>query len=198
MRLPSSLLSLFRYNNQEEGIFNTSGVWCMAFMPRYTITNSITAALTRIERARGFLEAAQLAGEWFAEMRQRALVREAHFSTHIEGTQLSLEQAERLLAGEAVPEANPDDLLEVLNYRNAFDLVASHLGDGAPITEELIKDIHRRLVTGVRDNRAQPGAYRKMQCYVVNSRTGQITYTPPPPSQAPSLMAELVAWLNEE
>jgi hypothetical protein len=30
------------------------------FQPKFTITNSITAALTRIERARGFLDAASL------------------------------------------------------------------------------------------------------------------------------------------
>jgi hypothetical protein len=31
-----------------------------AFAPRFTITNAITAGLTAIERARGFLEAANL------------------------------------------------------------------------------------------------------------------------------------------
>jgi Fic family protein len=62
----------------------------------------------------------------------------------------------------------------------------------------LLQDIHRRLVTGVRGNRARPGVYRPTQCYVVNSRTGKITYIPPPPAEVPSLMTELVAWLNEE
>ena len=33
----------------------------MAFAPRFTITNAITAALTEIERTRGILEAAVLA-----------------------------------------------------------------------------------------------------------------------------------------
>ena len=42
-------------------------------------------------------------------MGERALVLEAHHTTHIEGTRLTLEQSERLLAGEAVPEADPDD-----------------------------------------------------------------------------------------
>jgi len=66
------------------------------FHPRFTITNRITEALTRIERARGFLEAATLSEEWVREMGQRALVLEAHHTTHIEGTQLTLDQAERL------------------------------------------------------------------------------------------------------
>jgi Fic family protein len=170
----------------------------MAFAPRFTITNRITAALTLIERARGFLEAAKLSEDWIAEMQARALIREAHFTTHIEGTRLTLEQAERILAGQPVPEADLDDKLELLNYRNAFDLVAGHLGSGAPITEDLVRDIHRRLVVGVRGNRALPGEYRTIQCYVVNTRTGQITYTPPPPHEVPSLMEELVAWLNAE
>ena len=42
-------------------------------------------------------------------MGERALVLEAHHTTHIEGTRLTLEQSERLFAGEAVPEADPDD-----------------------------------------------------------------------------------------
>ena len=170
----------------------------MAFAPRFMITNRITAALTLIERARGFLEAAKLSEDWIVEMQARALVREAHFTTHIEGTQLTLEQSERILAGQAVPEASLDDKMELLNYRNAFDLVAGYLGSGEPITEDLIKDIHRRLVLGVRGNKALPGEYRNIQCYVVNSRTGQITYTPPPPHNVPGLMADLVGWLNAE
>ena len=71
------------------------------FQPTFTITNPITAALTRIERARGFLEAAPLSEDWIREMGERALVLEAHHTTHIEGTHLTLEQAKRLLAGEA-------------------------------------------------------------------------------------------------
>ena len=38
-------------------------------------------------------------------MSQRALLLEAHHTTHIEGTQLTLEQAERLWAGQPVAEA---------------------------------------------------------------------------------------------
>ena len=38
------------------------------FKPIFTITNRITAGLTRIERARGFLEAAALSEAWIREM----------------------------------------------------------------------------------------------------------------------------------
>ena len=65
-------------------------------------------------------------------MRARAHVLAAHHTTHIEGTKLTLAESELLLAGEAVPEAHPDDLRELLNYRGPF--VRLHrLSSGGPI-----------------------------------------------------------------
>jgi len=40
----------------------------MSFQPRFTITDAVAAALTRIERARGFLEAATLSEQWVRQM----------------------------------------------------------------------------------------------------------------------------------
>lgn len=70
------------------------------FKSLFTITNRITAGLTRIERARGFLEAATLSESWVREMGRRALILEAHHTTHIEGTRLTLAQAERIAGWE--------------------------------------------------------------------------------------------------
>lgn len=168
----------------------------MSFAPRFTVTNPITAALTRIERARGFLEAAKLSEDWIRRMGKRALVLEAHHTTHIEGTRLTLEQSERLLAGEAVPDADPDDVRELLNYRGAFEFVSTYLGHGGPITEGLVREIHKHLVGGVRGGSAAPGEYRHVQNYVVNSSSGEVVYTPPPAHDVPILMRELVEWLN--
>ena len=166
--------------------------------PKFSITNRITAGLTHIERARGFLEAATLSEAWVREMGRRALILEAHYTTHIEGTRLTLEQAERLLEGKPVPEADPDDARELLNYRRAFDFVSEYLERGGPITEGLIREIHKRLVEGVRGGAAAPGGYRKIQNYVVNSATGETVYSPPPAHDVPIMMAELVDWLNRE
>ena len=168
------------------------------FKPIFTITNGITAGLTHIERARGFLEAATLSEAWVREMGRRALILEAHHTTHIEGTRLTLEQAERLLEGNPVPEADPDDVRELLNYRRAFEFVSEYLEDGGPITEGLVREIHKRLVEGVRGGAAAPGNYRKIQNYVVNAVTGETVYTPPPAHDVPIMMAELVDWLNQE
>ncbi|MBF0555733.1 MAG: Fic family protein [Nitrospirae bacterium] len=168
------------------------------FKPIFTITNRITTGLTRIERARGFLEAAALSEAWFREMGSRAFILEAHHTTHIEGTRLTLEQAGRLLEGKTVPEADPDDVRELLNYRHAFEFVSGYLENGGPITEGLIREIHKRLVEGVRGGAAAPGEYRKIQNYVVNSITGKTIYTPPPAYDVQIMMSALVDWLNRE
>ena len=65
--------------------------------------------------------------------------------------------AERLLAGESVPEADPDDVRELLNYRTAFEFVSDYLDSGVPVSEGLVREIHKRLVEGVRGGLVPPG-----------------------------------------
>ena len=166
------------------------------FNPKFTITNRMTAAITQIERARGFLEAARLSDDWVRDMGNQALIKEAHYTTHIEGTRLTLDQAERLWKGEAVPEADPDDTRELLNYRSAFEFVSECLDSGDPITEGMIREIHQKLVEGVRGGKADPGAYRRIQNYVANSKTGAVIYTPPSAVEIPIMMSEMVKWFN--
>lgn len=170
----------------------------MKFEAKFTITNSITQALAAIERARGFLAAATLSADWINEMQSKAFVLEAYSTTHIEGAQLTLEESELLLSGEKLNAPDPDDVKELLNYRGAFELVASYLDDGSAITEALIREIHKALVQDVRGNSAAPGEYRKLQNYVVNSKTKEIIYTPPAAFEVPIMMSELLKWINQE
>ena len=48
--------------------------------PKFTTTNRMTAAITRIERTRGFLEAARLSDDWVRDMGNQALIKEAHYT----------------------------------------------------------------------------------------------------------------------
>lgn len=168
------------------------------FRPKFTITNRINNALLEIERARGFLDAAKLKEEWIREMRSEALISEAHHSTHIEGTKLTLSQAQRILTGKDVKGVRADDRQELLNYRDAINLVSQYLDKKSEVTEDLIKEIHRTLVKEVRGGSLEPGMYRRVQNYVVDSMTGEIIYTPPPPEEVPGLMKKLVQWLNAD
>ena len=71
----------------------------MRFAPRFSITNTTAAAITEIERARGFLEAATLSDEWVASMQSRAFLLEAHHTTHFEGTRLPRKPVKDATAG---------------------------------------------------------------------------------------------------
>lgn len=166
------------------------------FKPKFTITNKITNGITQIERVRGFLEASELKQEWLSEMRSKALILETHHSTHIEGTLLTLEQATKILTGKKVEGVRPDDKKELLNYKEAMGFVSQYLKDKKIITENLIKEIHKFLVKGVRGDSAEPGNYRKVQNYVVNSLTGEIIYTPPHPEDISHLIKEFMDWLS--
>jgi Fic family protein len=168
------------------------------FGPQFTITHALTAGLTTIERARGFLEAATLSEAWVERMSQQALLLEAHHTTHIEGSQLSVKQSAEVWAGREVAGANADDVRELLNYRRAFELVREYHTCGAPVSELVIREVHKHLVTGVRQDNAKPGQYRLVQNYVANGKTGEVVYMPPAAVAVPSLMRELVQWLRQE
>jgi Fic family protein len=101
------------------------------------------------------------------------------------------------LAGKKVAGVNPDDKKELLNYKKTMDFISRYLGKDTPITEGLIRELHKTLVKGVRGGQADPGNYRQCQNYVVNSRTKEIIYTPPPPFDVPILMRDFAQWLNQ-
>ncbi len=166
------------------------------FRPKFTITPKINKALVEIERVRGFLDAVKLKDEWIADIQKNALILESHHSTHIEGTALTLEQARSILEGKKVKGINQDDEKELLNYKQATDFVSKYLGKDDPVTEGIIREIHKILVKDVRGGQADPGNYRKIQNYVVNSRTREVIYTPPTPLDVPYLMQEFVKWIN--
>lgn len=169
----------------------------MTFNPKYTITPKINKALVEIERVRGFLDAVKLKDDWIADMQKKTLILESHHSTHIEGTALSLEQSRSILEGKKVKGVNRDDEKELLNYKKAMDFISKYLGKDDPVSEGIVRGIHKILVKGVRGENADPGNYRKIQNYVVNSRTREVVYTPPGPLDVPHLMREFTEWINK-
>ena len=168
------------------------------FLPKFKITQSILNHLMKIEQARGFLKAANLSNQWIKKMSRNAFLLETYHTTHIEGTQLTLEQSNRILAGQKISGVNKEDVKEVKNYRDAFNLVLKLPKEEQNITETLIKNIHKELVKGVRGDNAKPGIYRKIQNYVGNIITGEVIYMPPKPKEIPSLMEDFVKWINQK
>jgi len=167
------------------------------FTPKFTITSKVNKALVKIERVRGFLDAVKLKDDWIVDMQKKALILESHHSTHIEGTALSLEQAKSILEGGKVKGVNHDDERELLNYKKAMDFISNYLGKDDPISEGIIREVHKILVKGVRGENADPGNYRNIQNYVINSHTKEVIYTPPGALDVPHLMRAFEEWINK-
>jgi Fic family protein len=99
-----------------------------------------------------------------------------------------------LLAAEAgaVSERSPEDLREVGNYVAALEHGMKRLKI-LPISLRLVRELHEKLMTGVRGHHAKPGEFRRTQNWI--GRPGctlaDASYVPPPPD---TLLAHLGRW----
>lgn len=119
--------------------------------------------------------------------------KEAVLSSQIEGTQSSLNDI--LEAEVQIYNADrPRDVSEVLNYVNAMNFGLGRLKD-LPVSVRLIREIHERLLKGVRGANRQPGELRTTQNWIGPSgcTLNEATFVPPPPHE---LAAALGEWEN--
>ena len=72
------------------------------------------------------------------------------------------------------------------------------MSGGGPVTEGLVREIHKRLVEGVRGGSAAPGEYRRIQNYVVNAATREVVYTLRQRTTCRSSCGSWWIWLNRE
>lgn len=112
-------------------------------------------------------------------------------SSRIEGTRATLGELLAAEAGVAV-ERSPEDLREVANYVVALEYGVKRLRR-LPLSLRLIREIHARLMQGVRGDHATPGEFRRSQNWIgpPGAILANATYVPPPPSE---LMACLDAF----
>lgn len=117
---------------------------------------------------------------------------EAVLSSRIEGTQATLEEVIQQDAGIETPPERYQDLEEVRNYRDALFLAEQTL-EHRRLSLSVIKEIHQRLMQGVRGRDKTPGQFRIDQnwigspgCTMENAR-----FIPPNPIVLPQA---LEAW----
>lgn len=124
--------------------------------------------------------------------------KEAVLSSQIEGTQSSLQD---LLAAEAhiLSPGLPRDVDEVVNYVNAMNYGLARLAD-LPVSVRLIREIHERLLQGVRGARLTPGELRRTQNWIGPGGCGlnEATFVPPPPHEVPEALGALETFLHAE
>lgn len=128
------------------------------------------------------------------------VMREALASTRIEGTQASLADVLRAEVGDEHDSAasRSDDVAEVNAYVRAtyrgLDLIRE-----LPITQRLMLDLHRVLMTGVRGQERLPGEMRRSPVWVGSPTDSPDTavFVPPLPELMGPLLADWERFVNE-
>lgn len=172
------------------------------FIPKYTINNSILKNVGRIDASREVIMNAPLVPAWEAKFRKEAMERTVHHGTHLEGNPLDAEEVKDILEGTEVV-ARDRDIQEILNYRNVLkfiDGVSAQIPAGQGNFElniETVLELHRLTTEKILPEDVA-GNFRIRQVVVKNSKTGQISYTPPPAAEVPYLVEDLVTWVNSE
>ncbi len=165
--------------------------------PAIEWTPSLMRALSDADRAVG-----RLAGEGSRLPNPHLLIRpfvrrEAVLSSRIEGTRATLGE---LLAAEAegALDRSPADLREVANYVTALEYGIERL-ENLPISLRLLRELHARLMEGVRGGHASLGEFRRSQNWIgpPGCAPENATYVPPPPAEMMEALAALEAFLHD-
>lgn len=124
--------------------------------------------------------------------------REAVLSSRIEGTRASLSD---LFFFEAEGERNhaQSDVQEVANYVKAMNYGLMRLSD-FPVSLRLIREIHERLMSGVRGEHLTPGEFRRSQNWIGPPGCTLIdaSFVPPPVEEMHWTLGEFEKYLHAD
>ena len=183
------------------------------YTPRYTISNNLLKYIGRIEACREVILNAPLVPSWEAHFREDAVVRSIHHGTHLEGNEITKEQAERLVhleveknedAGQIAQDAGiyakHRDVQEVINYRSVLEWIDQHAIDEEKkklFTLENLKKIHAIAMDKLMDIDSAH-QLRTQQVVVRSVESGEIVFRPPVSLDIPFLLEEFLSWLNSK
>jgi Fic family protein len=158
----------------------------------------LAAALSRADLAVG-----RLAGEGRRLPNPHLLIRpfvrrEAVLSSRIEGTQATLGELLAAEAGAPV-ERSPADLREVANYVVALEHGVARLAE-LPLSLRLVRELHEKLMRGVRGDAATPGEFRRSQNWIgpAGCTLAGASFVPPPPDRLMECLGDWESFLHEE
>jgi len=164
--------------------------------PRIEFDDEMRILLSKADRALGRLDGSIEAlpnPDLFVFMYVR---KEAVLSSQIEGTQASLGDVLEVEAKIFDP-LRPDDTEEILNYVDALNF-GLHRLEELPLSLRLIREIHGRLMMGVRGEHATPGEFRRTQNWIgpAGATLSNATFVPPPPHELPGLLGDFETYLH--
>lgn len=121
--------------------------------------------------------------------------KEALMSSQIEGTQCSLED---ILSESNLKKKNAD-VEEVSNYVQAMNQGLKRLKE-FPISNRLLKEMHKVLMNGVRGSNKTPGEFRVSQNWIGRPGANLETalFIPPPPEDVKVAMSDLEKYIHQD
>jgi len=123
--------------------------------------------------------------------------KEAVLSSRIEGTRAGI--ADLLIDDlEAMDKSSSEDLSEVQNYVAALEYGISRLSS-LPLSLRLVREIHARLMEGVRGGASTPGEFRRSQNWIgpAGSTLNDAPYVPPPVDEMMECLAKWELFLQD-
>lgn len=124
------------------------------------------------------------------------LGKEAESSSQLEGTQASIADAYKIDIMEQTNEEK-NEAQEIRNYEDAM-LTGIEVIKKLPLNNFTIREVHKRLLKGVRGKTKHPGEFRKGDAWIGNKGTkkGESRYIAPDASHIPQLMENLTSFIN--
>jgi len=166
------------------------------YKPNFEISPKILDFIAKISSARELIFNAQIIPKWEISLRRDALLENAYASTSIEGNTLSKEEVTELSLGREVLKTKREKQ-EVLNYLDALANL-DKLTNTEKLTKKDILKAHKWTIKNTLEKPEWEGNFRKIQVYIGNKKTGQVSFVPPRAEKIEENLDNFLEWLNSK